>query len=94
LDWNDIVLDAERSRMLTREEYDRSVVPSIRKLLDSQEPSRWIVFSLLVRAAIPNADLLTSEIASFLADPSPSDVRLTLDGDSAKTTTILKCLRG
>jgi hypothetical protein len=91
LNWNDVVFDAERSRMLTREEYDGSVVPPLRKILASQEPSRWFVFSLFVGSAVPNADLLTREIAIFLADPNPSDRQETAaDGDSAKAKTVLK----
>jgi hypothetical protein len=88
LAWSDVVLDAERARMLTRAKYDRSVVPPLRKLLASQEPSRWVAFSLFVGAAVPNADLLTEEIAGFLADPNPSTHQLTLDGQSDKATNI------
>lgn len=90
LNWNDIVFDAERSTMLTREEYERSVVQPLRKILASQEPSRWSVFSLFIRVAVPNADLLTREIANLLADPNPSTVQLTADGDSAKAKNALR----
>ena len=84
--WNDIAFDAERARMLTREEYDRLVVPPVRKFLLSQEPRRWAAFSSFVGAAAPNADLLTREIADFLADPNPS----TEGGDNAQTRNILR----
>lgn len=84
--WNDIVFDAERARMLTREEYDRLVVPPVRKFLLSQEPRRWAAFSAFVGAAAPNADLLTKEIVSFLVDPNPS----TEGGDNAKVRNILR----
>lgn len=87
--WNDIAFDSERAEMLTREEYDRSVVPPLRRILASQEPSRWSVFSLFVRVAVPNADLLSREIAGFLADPNPSTHQLTSDGQSAKARNIL-----
>jgi hypothetical protein len=90
LNWDDVVFDAERSRMLTREEYDRSVVSPIRKILASQEPGRWGTFSLFVSAAVPNADLLTREIAIFLADPNPSGQQETADGDSAKAKKVLQ----
>ncbi|MES2197916.1 MAG: hypothetical protein V4517_26135 [Pseudomonadota bacterium] len=86
LSWNDIVFDAERATMLTREEYDRSVVSPLRKFLASQEPSRWEAFSVFVGTAVPNADLLTREIAGFLADPNPS----TEGGDQAKARNILR----
>jgi hypothetical protein len=85
LNWDDIVFDAERSTMLTREEYDRYVVPPLRKFLVSQEPSRWGTFSLFVGEAVPHSDLLTREIAGFLADPNPS----TLGGGEAKAPNIL-----
>lgn len=90
LNWNDIVFDAERSTMLTREEYDRSVLSSLRRILASQEPTRWSAFSLFVSIAVPNADLLTGEIAGFLADPNPSTHQLTPDGESAKARNILR----
>jgi hypothetical protein len=90
LTWNDVVFDAERSRMLTREEYDRLVVSPLRKILVSQEPSRWVTFSLFVGAAVQNADLLTREITILLADPNPSSRQETTDGDSAKAKSVLK----
>jgi hypothetical protein len=88
LKWDDVVFDAERSRMLTRDEYERSVVSSLRKNLASQEPSRWATFSLFVSSAVPNADLLTREIANLLADPDPSG--LPSDGQSSKALNALK----
>jgi hypothetical protein len=90
LNWNDIVFDADRSAMLTRAEYGRYVVSPLRSILASQEPSRWSAFSLFIRVAVPNADLLSSEIAGFLADSNPSTHQLTPDGDSAKARNILR----
>jgi hypothetical protein len=90
LNWNDIVFDADRSAMLTRAEYDGYVVSPLRSILASQEPSRWSAFSLFIRVAVPNADLLSREIAGFLADPNPSTQQLTRDGDSAKARNILR----
>ena len=84
--WNDIVFDAERAGMLTREEYDRLVVPPVRKFLLSREPRRWAAFSSFVGAAGPNADLLAKEIAGFLADSNSS----TEAGDNALTRNILR----
>jgi hypothetical protein len=72
--------------MLTRAEYDRYVVAPLGKFLASQEPSRWQAFADFVGAAVPNADLLTDDIASFLADPNPS----TVGGDKAKARNILR----
>ena len=88
--WNDTVFDAERARLLTRDEYDRLVVPPIRQILSSQEPTRWAAFSLFVGASPKNADLLAAEISEFLADPNPSARQETASGDSSKMKNISK----
>jgi hypothetical protein len=89
LDLNNVINDVERSRMLTPEEYGRSVVPAMKKMLASQEPKRWATLSLFVSSAVPNAHLLTTEIAEALADPNPSTVQADTDGDSSKAKSIL-----
>ncbi len=92
--WEDVVFDAERARMLTREEYRGLIVPPIRQMLTSQEPIRWLTFSLLVGAAVQHADLLASEISAFLADPGPSSRQETRDGGSAKLSNVVKVADG
>ena len=90
LSWNDVVFDAERARLLTREEFARSVLSPVRTILSSDEPSRWLILSAFVGAAAPNADLLTREITILLADPAPSSRQETADGDSAKMKNVLR----
>ena len=88
--WDDVIFDTERSKLLKREEYARLVVPAVRALLASQEPDRRGVLYQFVRAAVPNADLLSAEIAVLLAEPDPSRVQSTMDGDSAPIKRILQ----
>jgi hypothetical protein len=90
LEWNSLVSDVERSRMLTPEEYGRSVVPPMEKILASQEPKRWAVLSFFVSSAVPNAHLLTREIAETLTDPKPSTTQVDADGDSSKARSVLR----
>jgi hypothetical protein len=86
---DDVVFDAQRARLLTRDQYAQRVVPAVRQNLASQEPGRWSTFSFFV-GTVQNADLLTSEIVAFLADPRPSNRRETLDGQSDKATNVAR----
>jgi hypothetical protein len=87
--WDDVVFDAQRARLLTRDQYAQRVVPAIRQNLASQEPGRWSTFSLFV-GTVQNADLLTLEIVAFLADPHPPNQQETLDGQSDKATNVAR----
>ncbi|MBN8958177.1 MAG: hypothetical protein J0H17_16660 [Rhizobiales bacterium] len=89
-EWNDVVFDAERARLLTRQQYGQWVVPAIRRNLASQEANRWTVLSLFSSGAGRNADLLAVEISAVLADPNPSHQQETRDGQSDKATNVVR----
>ena len=89
-EWNTIVFDSERARLLTREQYSQWVVPAVRQTLASQIGSRWQTLRLFVGMALQHADLLASEIAALLADPAPSVLQETRDGNSSKATNVLE----
>jgi hypothetical protein len=87
-EWNTIVFDAQRARLLTRDQFAQWVVPAIRRTLASQQASRWQALRLFVDADVQYADLLTVEIGDLLADPAPSD-QGTRDGDSSKAVNVV-----
>ena len=85
--WNDIAFDAERSRVLGREEFERRVIPAIRSKL-GVPGDRWITLEIFVAMNVPYADALKREIADLLSDPDPSTRRETRDGQSDKATNL------
>jgi hypothetical protein len=86
--WDDVVFDFERARLLTRRQYEQFVVPPLKLLLSSEEPSRWVTFGLFVRGLHEYADLLTAEIRTVFADPYPSKRQETPAGGSSKAANV------
>lgn len=87
--WDDIVLDNQRSQKLAREEYERRVVPAVRRIFASTSPHRWTTFALVISTnAGTHAEGLIPEIRELFLDPDPSRRQESGVGESSKAASV------
>lgn len=72
LDWNGLVAEIDRAKLLGRARFEREVLPAFQRYVSSDASLRWLTLFHMTGSSPDYSDLFVAQIEDLLSDPDPS----------------------